>query len=229
MKLRLLPAALLLLCCSCATEKLATVTPDQVSSVAVLAAPSKVGVIAERDMVVTDDSLVTVATENVVKALKASYQVFADTVLVVEPYSATEDALAQMVFDAMSVSKRKLYTVPVPEDVLAFGRGTGNRFVLVTLHDGFFRTKQNYRKEAVKGVAISVASAILTGILSGGIYVDGGVYGPVKQNSTLSAALVDTEEGRVLYARSVDSEQPPHEYGTVEWQVRRVLEKYFKR
>ena len=217
-----------LLLTACATGRPAAADLEAAREVAVLETPSRVGVIAEHDMLVQDDSLSRIATANLAAALYASVQVTVDTLLQVAPFTALEDSLRLLAAREGDVPRRRLSAVPVPESLLSFGRETGNRFVLVTLHEGFFRTRENYRKEALKGMALTLTT-ILADVLTGGVLIGATAYAPSRNVSALSVALVDTQEAQVLYFRGRQHEMPPFEPGTAVWQLGQVLGGYYGR
>ena len=231
---RLLPFLALLLALtlsSCASAGRLVVDPGQARRVAVLTAPSRIGVISRGDMEVLDDSLGNVATEFLAQALSISYLINADTVVQAERFSALEDSVYQVVNVAQAVRKRKLSRVRVPDNIVEFARSQGERYLLLATHGGFTRTRENYRKEMVKGVGVTMASVALSVLLGG----TGTVYGstpvafPNRDGSTLSIALVDVGERQVFYARTVFIERPPDDYGTLVHQVKTALTGFYDR
>ncbi len=226
---RLLPLLVLLALAlsSCASAGRLVVDPGQARRVAVLTAPSRVGVISRGNMEVLDDSLGNAATEFLAQALSISYLIDADTVVQAERFSALEDSVHQVVNVAQAVRKRKLSQVRVPDNIVEFARSQGERYLLLATHGGFTRTRENYRKETVKGVGVTMASVALSVLLGGpsAVYIST----PYREASTLSVALVDVEERQVFYARTVFSELPPGDYGTLVHQVRTALTDFYDR
>lgn len=209
---------------SCASAGRLVVSPEQARSVAVLTAPSRVGVISRGNMEVADDSLGNAATYLLSKALSINYLIHADTVAQAERFSALEDSVYRVVSVAQAVRKRKLSQIRVPDNVVEFARSHGNRYLLLATHGGFSRTRENYRKETAKQVGATVASVALSVLLGGGaVYVGT----PYHDGSTLSVALVDVEERQVFYARTVFSEMPPNDLKTLSYQLKTALVDFY--
>ena len=135
---RLLPFLVLLALAlsSCASAGRLVVDPGQARRVAVLTAPSRVGVISRGNMEVLDDSLGNAATEFLAQALSISYLIDADTVVQAERFSALEDSVHQVVNVAQAVRKRKLSQVRVPDNIVEFARSQGERYLLLATHGG---------------------------------------------------------------------------------------------
>jgi hypothetical protein len=90
------------------------------------------------------------------------------------------------------------------------------RFGILTLTNGFTRSRSNYSKQVAKGVAV--------GLLTLGMYV----RSPIKSSSTMCVLIVDAKDNNVAYFnQSMLPQKEPLDEKIINTQFRNIFKGYF--
>ena len=112
---------------------------------------------------------------------------------------------------------------PIPKALRAAIEAQGCRYGLILYAKGMTRDVKGYRKDAVKGALITVATAVLT--LGTAVVV----ATADRYSSQITAAVLDAETDRVVFINKIEPEQnDPLHADPVRKQLRKLLKDYLK-
>ena len=205
-----------------------TAFQDGVEQVVALMTDSELGVIERGDEFLYNEKNSFDASVNLARAVLKNGLVSVSSQERAQADPALNEAAYQLLEDAFAVRRWQLHKVRVPQEILAFGAACGQRFVLVTAHDGYVRTEQNFimRSAQASGAGMVADISMTTMTHTRSTYVRPTT--PVKEFSDLHVALVDTQKRLVLFAKESMENKDPVLDVTIVKQVRDVLLDYFR-
>jgi len=205
-----------------------TATQDGVDQVIALMTDSELGVIERGDYFIYNEKNSFDASVGLARAVMANGLVRVTSQERASGDDALNEAAYRLLEEAFAVRRWQLHKVEVPAEILSFGARTGQRYVLVTAHDGYVRTEQNFitRSAQASGAGMVADISMTTMTQTRSTYVRPTT--PVKEFSDLHVALVDTQKRLVLYAKESIENRDPALDSTIGLQVRNVLLDYFR-
>ncbi len=220
MKHASLLALLLAVLCSCSSYRYAEgFEPENVDGIALFAPDSYVTYLASDGIETKNDSLSALASGILVRAaLEIGLPVRSVIELDIEGENARKAFMQEVI--ARQSALRFQTTVPDVFDNLLEKEGC--RYGLLLVSDGMKRDMHNYRKMLAAGIAMTVVTAILSfGTM---VYEN---Y-PMKYSSVVCAALIDSQEDKLVFFNKEDWEADPVKLKHVKRQVARMMARFPK-
>lgn len=203
MKRILTLAACVLAFVSCSTTRyLSPVTERPVSDIALITPLAVISYTDAAKITAPDDELsqnaeAMLATAVMRSALPVTRRLDAD-------FFGSDSDMREDVMGLTQYNMRKKGHYPIPASIDRFLERHGQRYGLVIFSEGFTRDKKGYRKDVIKGAAIGVLSAVLSG---GTTYIAGT---PVKFRSDIYLAVYDSQMNIVVFFdRDIPEEADP--------------------
>jgi hypothetical protein len=124
--------------------------------------------------------------------------------------------LVQKGLEYLKSQSEAQFAVKLPPVMDSILKTTGKRFGMITINEGFTRTKVNYTNEVTKSVAVS--------LLTLGTYR----YTPIKANSSLFVLIIDAKSHNVaFFRRSFLNGEEPLKDDIIKRQLLNIFIKYF--
>lgn len=134
-----------------------------------------------------------------------------------------KDEVAAFMNYLKGYNQKQIGDLPIPEPLDFLLEAEGQRYGLIVFSQGMTRDRKGYVKEAVKGAAMGIATAILSlGMIS--------VYSaPVRNASHIYTAIIDSEEDRIVfYNQSTPEESDPFKPEAVRKQLSKLLKDFIE-
>ena len=220
MKHAIIIVAALAALCSCSSIRYAeNFSAEQVDGMALFTPDSFVTYIASDGLSSQDDSLSALAREALVQG---SYQTGLPVTKVL-PLSGDEfSAMKGFMQEVIGCPRKMALEARVPAILDELLEQEGCRYGLILVSEGMKRDINKYRAK----LALGIAMAVVTAVISFGTVVYEDI--PVKHTSSVWAAMIDSEENRLVFFDSVEWESDPVDVRRVKKQVANLMKDFPK-
>ncbi len=205
-----------------------TATQDGVDKITVLMTDSQVSRIETGDQLLYNEQGSLDASVNFARAMQHNGMVGIQAHVRAESDKTLNDAAFLLLEEAFAVRSWQLHRVAVPREIVEWGEKTGSRFILITAHDGYVRTEQNFisRSAAANGAGAYAEMSMTAMTHTRATYVRPST--PIREFSDFHVALVDTKKECVLFAKESMENRDPAQNTTAVKQVQDALMEYFR-
>jgi hypothetical protein len=204
---------------SCTTSKLikSNVKPEQVPKLQIFEPISYIYYIEQGNRAIYNDSLSNLSNQLILKVSKDfCSQIHLSNEITLVDSSSKKKIENEIELLVKYVGRYgNLYNFKLPPVMDSLIETTGQRFGLFTVNVGFTRIAGNYKKQYVKGTAISLMTL--------GLYYEV----PISCNSILYVIIADAKENNIAFYRKSDAPYEPLDEAGLKNKYADIFKRYF--
>ncbi len=204
--------------CSCSTSRLlmSNVNPSEINDLQIFEPFSYINLIYKNNYGVYNDSISQKSKQIVTEVISSNKRIPVSGLVSVNDSIVFKKVEKEVEYLCLNSNKNDFSSIIIPPTIDSLLESRGKRFGLITVTTGFTRTRENYTKQIVKGLTVSLFSL--------GMYYQT----PVKSNSTIYTIIVDAQQNNIAFYRksSLQDYEPLHKV-IIESQIEELFDGYF--